>query len=102
MSNTLSIRIWAHGTDKKEVVSVTEHMTVGEACGNVSPRGLLLPPNLQTYLEHAHKPCFLRTVSMEAVLKDSIHKFTTEKGGDSSMHLFTLHVIYPETIQSRL
>ena len=102
MSSTLSMRIWTHGRDKKEFVTVTDQMTVGEACGRVSPTGLLLPPHLQTYLAHAHKPCFLQAMTMETVLKDSIQQFTVDKGVDSSIHLFTLHVIYPETIQSRL
>ena len=90
--STLRVRIWAPDSETTVSADVLAATTVREACG---PLPLDLAPP-KAYLTHAHKPCFLQGVAMDAVLTDAIGTFPLpEADGDRRLSLLTLHVVCP-------
>ncbi len=91
---TLRVRIWAPDSETTASADVHASTTVREACGSLPLD--LAPP--KAYLAHAHKPCFLQGVGIDAVLSDAIESFPLpDADGDRRLSLLTLHVVCPAT-----
>jgi len=90
--STLRVRIWAPDSETTVAADVRAATTVREACGPLPAD--LAPP--KAYLAHAHKPCFLQGVPMDAVLADAVGRFPLpDADGDRRLSLLTLHVVCP-------
>ena len=86
---TLRVRIWAPDSETTVAADVRPATTVREACGLPDD---LAPP--RAYLAHAHSPCFLQGVAIDAVLSDAIESFPLPGAdGDRRLSLLTLHVV---------
>jgi len=85
----LRVRIWAPDSETTLSADVHATTTVREACGLPVD---LAPP--RAYLAHAHNPCFMQGIPIDAVLSDAIESFPLPGAdGDRRLSLLTLHVV---------